>query len=331
MRRSWFLVRPTTLIATSLVVACGSASDLSDRIAGHRASPFALFGREDMRAGLRFDVLRDAAKKESVKQYECAPLWVKAQRCSLAIEMGMLAAIVDSSGRVLRLVASTDPVLRNGINIHGQLIYRDVVRDTRVAWDSVGTVRLDDNDPDFPQMRWIDRSQRWGSALWYTRLHRASVPRSSGSALGAELAMTLPESIGVTDMPAYALFMQRRPPAPSGPTRTAKVRSPSIPPTIEEIVGMMRSDLREITIAEEEAVHRNGSYEDDLNRLQLTTSDEVRLELVRPTAEGWSAIASHPRLPGVTCVVYAGEVASKPATAKEGRHGPPGEIVCDRP
>ncbi|HZI41402.1 MAG TPA: hypothetical protein VFD67_06845, partial [Gemmatimonadaceae bacterium] len=76
MRRSWFLVRPTTLIATSLVVACGSASDLSDRIAGHRASPFALFGREDMRAGLRFDVLRDAAKKESVKQYECAPLWV---------------------------------------------------------------------------------------------------------------------------------------------------------------------------------------------------------------------------------------------------------------
>jgi hypothetical protein len=114
-------------------------------------------------------------------------------------------------------------------------------------------------------------------------------------------------------------------------SRTMFSRSPSIPPTIEEIIVMMRSDLREITIAEEEAIHRTGSYEDDLNRLQLTMSDHVRLELVRPTGEGWTAIASHPRLPGVTCVVYAGEVAEKPATAKEGRHGPAGEIVCDRP
>jgi len=325
------LVRLATLAAASLIVACGSASDLSDRIAGHRASPFALFGRDDMRAGLRLDALRKVASKESVKQYECMPLWVKAQRCSLAIETGMLTAVVDSTGRVIRLLASTDPVLRNGINVHGQLIYRDVVRDLRLAWDSVATARLDDSDPDSPEMRWIDRTQRWGGDLWYTRLHRASVPRSSGAALAAELAMSLPDSIGVTDMPAYALFAQRRPASSPLVPRSTKVHVPSVPPTIEEIIGMMRSDLREITIAEEEALHRTGSYEDDPNRLQLTTSDDVRLQLVEPTGEGWSAIASHPRVPGVTCVVYAGNVVTKPATAKEGRHGPPGEIVCDRP
>lgn len=143
--------------------------------------------------------------------------------------------------------------------------------------------------------------------------------------------MSLPDSIGVTDMPAYALFAQRRPASSPLVPRSTKVHVPSVPPTIDEIIGMMRSDLREITIAEEEALHRTGSYEDDPNRLQLTTSDDVRVQLVEPTGEGWSAIASHPRLPGVTCVVYAGNVAMKPATAREGRYGPPGEIVCDRP
>src|SRR5881227_273584 len=141
-------------------VACGSASDISERIAGHRASPFSLFGRDDMRSGLRFDVFRDAARTESVKQYECTNLWAKAQRCSLTIESGMLSAVVDSTGHVIRLVASTDPIVRNGINVHGQLIFRDVVRDTRLAWDSVGTMRVDDSDPNSPQMRWLDRAQR---------------------------------------------------------------------------------------------------------------------------------------------------------------------------
>lgn len=311
-------------------VGCGSASGISDRIAGHRASPFSLFGRDDMRAGLRFDVLRDAAKKESVKQYECVALWVKAQRCSVPIESGMLTAIVDSAGRVIRLLASTDPILRSGINVHGQLIFRDVVRDTRAAWDSVGIVQRDDGDPLAPQLRWIDKGKRWGSSLWYSSLHRANVPHSSGAATDAELAMTLPESLGVTDLPAYALFAQLRP-VPAPPPAPARRRSaPPRPPTPEEILTMLRSDLRAVTIAEETAIHRSGEYETQLEPLHLTPSDGVRLQLVNATSEGWSATASHPSLPGLTCVVFAGDLAAPPATAKQGRRGPPGEIVCDR-
>ena len=102
MRVSSWLIRHVVGfgLPVMFVVGCGSSSDLGDRIAGHRGSPFALFGRKDMRAGLRFDVLRDAATKESAKQYECVPLWSKARRCSVPIESGVLTAIVDSGGNL---------------------------------------------------------------------------------------------------------------------------------------------------------------------------------------------------------------------------------------
>ena len=314
-----------------LTMACGSASDLADRIAGHRASPFALFGRDDMRAGLRFETLRNAAKKESVKQYDCLPLWAKAQRCRIAIEGGVLVAIVDSANRVIRLVTAPDSLIRTGVNVHGQLIMRDVVRDTRAAWDSVGTLRRYDTDPLAPQLLWVDRTQRWGGTLWYSRAHRADVPRSSDAALDAELAMTLPESLGVTDLPAYTLFAQRRPaPAPvPAPTRVATSPAPP-PPTADEILTMLRSDLRAVTAAQETALHTTGEYRTTFDELQLTPSPGVHVDFVNPTIEGYGAVATHPGLAGISCVVYAGDVRNPPATRKLGRRGTVGEVVCDQ-
>ena len=94
---------------------------------------------------------------------------------------------------------------------------------------------------------------------------------------------------------------------------------------------MLRSDLRAVTIAEEGAVHRTGRYEPALERLSLTPSSDVRLALLYATSEGWSAMATHPSLPGISCVVFAGDVATRPATQKQGRHGAAGDIVCDQP
>ncbi|MFL5613697.1 MAG: hypothetical protein ACJ796_08555 [Gemmatimonadaceae bacterium] len=325
-------VRQTWLpVIAVLTIGCGSSSDILDRIAGHRASPFALFGRDDMRAGLRFDVLREAAKNESPKQYECVPLWSKAQRCVIAIENGTLVAILDSTNRVIRLMAASDPMVRLGANVHGQLILRDDVRDMRAAWDSVASLRRDDADPRAPQLLWLDRTRRWGATIWYSRARRAEVPAASLPASNAELAMTVPESLGVTDLPAYALFAQLRP-APKATPVVHPLRAPSLgPPTAEELLTMLRSDLRALTAAEESAVHRTGRYETDVEKLDLTPSEDVQLELVQATEDGWSAVATHPRLPAVSCVVYAGEIASHPATRKEGRHGAAGEVVCDRP
>ena len=318
-------------LSALLTIGCGSASDLADRIAGHRAAPFALFGRDDMRAGLRFEALRDAAKKESRYQYECLPLWAKAQRCTLQIEGGVLVAIVDSTNRVIRLLTAPDSLIRSGVNVHGQLIMRDVVRDTRAAWDSVGTLHRYDTDPLSPQLLWTDRTQRWGGSLWYSRAHRADVPRSSEAVLDAELAMTLPESLGVTDLAAYTLFAQRRPAPPPVPAPTRVSVAPAPPPTPDEILTMLRSDLRAVTAAQEGVLHTTGEYRTRFEQLQLTPSPGVRVELFGATIEGYSAVATHPGLPGVSCVVYAGDVANPPATRKLGRRGSVGEVVCDQP
>ena len=318
-------------LCAAFTVGCGSASDLADRIAGHRASPFALFGRNDMRAGLRFEMLRDMAKKESVRQFECLPLWAKAQRCTVPIEGGLLVAIVDSTGRVVRLLAAPDSLIRSGVNVHGQLIMRDVVRDTRAAWDSVGTLRRYDSDPLAPQLLWVDRTQRWGGSLWYSRAHRADVPSSSQAAMDAELAMTLPESLGVTDLAAYTLFVQRRPAPPPAPPPTRVTVTPAPPPTPDEILTMLRSDLRAVTAAQEGALHTTGAYKTRFDQLLLTPSPGVLVDFVQPTIEGYSAVATHPDLPGISCVVYAGDVRNPPVTRKLGRRGTVGEVVCDQP
>lgn len=324
-------MRIAALALVVLCQACGSASNLSDRIAGHRASPFALFGRDDMRAGLRYDVLRDAARKESVKQFECVPLWAKSQRCSLAIESGMLVAVLDSTNRIIRLLATTDPAIRNGLDVHAQFLFREVVRDTRTAWDSSGNLHRDDSEPSSPQLRWLDRTQRWAASLWYSRAHRADAPRLPSTTTDAELTMSLPESLGVTDLPAYALFVQLRP-APSASPPAARLDSARQRDlTSEEIITMLRSDLRELTIAEEGRLHQTGEYASRLDRLNVTSSPGVELQLVHAAADGWSAVASHPALPGLTCVVFAGEVSSPPITRKRQRRGAAGEIVCDQP
>lgn len=322
------VVRSRTCHIGALLVGLLSACEPRN----HRASPFALFGRDDMRAGLRYQALEDAARKESVRQYQCVPLWANARRCSIAIETGVLTAIVDSTDRVIRLLAGSDSLSRRSGDVHGWLIFRDVVRDTRAAWDSSGVIHRDGMDADVPQLRWLDRTGRWGASLWYSRAHRANV-HTSAEAMDAELAMSLPESLAITDLPEYALFMQRQPPPPVAKPGLEHpvILSASTPPTPDELLMMLRSDLRALTIAEENVVHANGRYETRLEQLSIRRSPGVQLELVHATPDGWSAVATHPSLPGVRCVVFAGDIPSPAVTRRQGRRGAPGDIVCDEP
>lgn len=93
---------------------------------------------------------------------------------------------------------------------------------------------------------------------------------------------------------------------------------------------MLRSDLRAVTAAQEGALHTTGEYKTRFEQLQLTPSPGVHVEFIQPTIEGYSAVATHPDLPGVSCVVYAGEVRNPPVTRKLGRRGTVGEVVCDQ-
>src|SRR5207237_8517093 len=119
------------------------------------------------------------------------------------------------------------------------------------------------------------------------------------------------ERVGVADMPAYALCAQLRPPARVR-TVPPRVTLPAPrPPTPDEMLTMLRSDLRAVTIAEEGAVHRTGRYEPALDRLSLTPSSDVRLALLYATSEGWSAMGTHPSLPAYSSVVFAWDVAMR--------------------
>jgi hypothetical protein len=321
------------LIAALLVVGCGEGASARDALTRRRTSPFAVFGRDDMRAGLRFEVLEGAARKESVRQFDCAPLWAEARSCSVRIDPGLLTALVDRNGRVIRLSVHADQRVWGGQDIHGQIIFREAVRDTRAAWDSIATLFREEADGGVRQLRWRDNTRRWGASLWYRALGGEPVPPATRGLSDAELAITLPDSIAVTDMPAYALLMQLRPPpsptaAPRGRKSVAVVAPPL--PSPDQLVTMMRSDLRALTIAQEGALHAAGRYETTLTRLQILPSPGVRLELLRAGQDGWSAVAIHPALPGRSCVVYAGDVVAPPRTRQQGRRGAsPGDVVCD--
>jgi hypothetical protein len=148
--------------------------------------------------------------------------------------------------------------------------------------------------------------------------------------MDAELAVSLPESITVTDLPAYSLWMQRQPPPPAPNLIAAPVKvAVRTPPTRDDVLTMLRSDLRALTIAQEGVVHATGNYETQLRRLPFTRSDGVVLQLVHASPDGWGAVATHPSLPGVSCVVFAGNVPTPPTTRREDRRGSPGEVVCD--
>src|SRR5688572_17241401 len=65
--------------------------------------PFALFGHQHLRPGIRMARLQKASDVEGRHAFQCRPLWAHAQECVTKVSPGDLRAIVDSGGRVIRL------------------------------------------------------------------------------------------------------------------------------------------------------------------------------------------------------------------------------------
>jgi len=313
------------LVLGSVLHAC---ADVSDLLLSRSRSPFELFLRSDMRAGLPYDVIVETTRKESSQPLECLPLWAKTKRCAVRIEPGVLAAIVDSTDRVIRLIVTLDDRVRNGQDSHRQGVMRDVLEEMQRSWTKIGPRSREGSEEETPQRRWVAPRGRWGASMYYPP------PRGMHGIVQAgrrdnDLDIMLPDSIVVTDLPAYSLLMHLQPPAPTLPPRR-----PLPPPqpavlTPEQIVAAMRADLRELTIRQESVMHGTGRYETVLDHLGFVSTTGVRFALVNPTPEGWSAVATHPSLPKASCVVYAGIVASRPRTQRSGLTGAPGEVICD--
>lgn len=85
----------------------------------------------------------------------------------------------------------------------------------------------------------------------------------------------------------------------------------------------LKSDLRNLTVAEESFFYESQAYTNDTTALNFRTSPNVALTFVTADGTGWSATATHAVASPTTCGVFYG-AAPPPlaATVKEG------EIAC---
>jgi len=81
----------------------------------------------------------------------------------------------------------------------------------------------------------------------------------------------------------------------------------------------LKSDLRNLTVAQESFFYENQAYTTDPTALNFRSSQNVALTFVSANGSGWSATATHAVASPTTCGVYYGS-ASPPlsATSSEG-------------
>jgi type IV pilus assembly protein PilA len=88
-------------------------------------------------------------------------------------------------------------------------------------------------------------------------------------------------------------------------------------------LASMKSDLRNLATAEEGYFYAFSVYTADQSQLKFAASPGVTIAIPAADASGWSATATHPLAPAVTCAVYFGGAgAPSPATVE-------GRIACN--
>jgi prepilin-type N-terminal cleavage/methylation domain-containing protein len=83
----------------------------------------------------------------------------------------------------------------------------------------------------------------------------------------------------------------------------------------------MKSDLRNLAVAQESYHYDNGTYAARLAALGTTSTNGVVLTIVSASPAGWAATATHPQANPLTCAFYVGPTAVAPATVE-------GRVMC---
>ena len=83
----------------------------------------------------------------------------------------------------------------------------------------------------------------------------------------------------------------------------------------------LKSDLRNLSTAEETYLYDNQEYGTSLTDLNYHVSPGVTLTITAATASGWSAIATHPASFPLTCALYYGNVTPQAPATVEGLIG----------
>ena len=81
----------------------------------------------------------------------------------------------------------------------------------------------------------------------------------------------------------------------------------------------LRSDLRNLAVAEEAIFYDSTRYSSDTAALKFRPSPGVIVTIVIPAGGGWVATATHPLSYPLQCVIFAGPISPAPApTQTEG-------------
>ncbi|MGI9077465.1 MAG: type IV pilin protein [Gemmatimonadaceae bacterium] len=88
--------------------------------------------------------------------------------------------------------------------------------------------------------------------------------------------------------------------------------------------ALLKTDLRDLAIAEEGYAYENQSYSSDTAALKFSTSKSVALTFVTATPSGWSATTTHINASPVTCGIFVG--SSPPPLAATTAEG---QIACE--
>lgn len=329
-------------MALGLAAAISSCGTIDKAI--NEQSPFRLFGRDDMRAGMKFSELEEVAKRESRPpfRFNC---WdtlpkQKMRMCKHTIEPGELFALVNPEKRVVRLLFVSYEPTRLEENYQSNNFRGSIEATTRMKteFDSVRPRRTIPGGG-LTEFRWTDAEPRWSAAMWF-RPRDYYLKRSRNSDQVQEMlrrtysdSMALiPDSVAITDEKAYAELIALNPrPRPYVPDPADAVAAPvaPLPPTAAERLGLMRSDLERLARSQDDYFNANGRYARNLEALDFTPGEGIVIAIGVVGQKGWSARATHPYLGKAICVVYGGEVSNPPLAGQMGAPTGAGQAVCD--
>jgi prepilin-type N-terminal cleavage/methylation domain-containing protein len=83
----------------------------------------------------------------------------------------------------------------------------------------------------------------------------------------------------------------------------------------------MRSDLRNLAVAQESYMYDNGVYASSLGAMNVNPSNGVTITIGAATGQGWNAQAEHYMANPIRCYIYIGNAVLPPATTD-------GVVVC---
>lgn len=79
----------------------------------------------------------------------------------------------------------------------------------------------------------------------------------------------------------------------------------------------LRSDLRNLVVAEEAFFYDSVKYTTDTAALKFRPSPGVIITLITPASGGWTATATHPLSYPLQCVIFYGNVSPLPVPAQQ--------------